>query len=385
MAMPGDADRGAFGGRSDSDDPYLIPAATKYGAPPSWSSAPPQSHINDDRLNVPNAPEPRGRGLAVVIVIVVALVGLGVAGVAGVVGAMALDAADRSAPDESWQEPAPTYGVPGPRGEIGDGVWKVGVVVHPGTYRVSAPIDQDVNGTGCQWTEYSGSCHSSETKVDWGVATAGLPVVELSATTEFESSGCGEWVPVDAATLFNKPDAPVVLPGGAWLIGEDFAPGVYRTALAVASGSEGGNCDLSIFAGASQSAEDVVDWDMWQAGRPILRLEAGQSFNSEGCVDWIPVDPETLFQREDAPSSIAPGIWLAGEDFVPGTYQATPTFGPESDSDYCFWAIAEAWDSSSQIGLGSDFSDEQGTRTVTVESSQRFESQGCGDWTREGT
>ena len=382
MALRGDAHERGLGGRSDSDDPYLIPPATEYGAPPSWSSGPPQPLMNYDRPNGPNAPKAGGRGLAVVIGVVIALVGLGIAGVAG---AMALNAVDRSAADESWQEPAPTYGVPGPRGEIGDGVWKVGVVVHPGTYRVSAPIDQDVNGNGCQWTEYSSSYHTSENKVDWGEATAGLPAVKLSATTEFESLGCGEWVPVDPATFFNNPDAPVGLPGGAWLIGEDFAPGVYRTALAVASESEGGSCDWSIFAGASQSADDVIDWQMWSAGRPILRLEVGQSFNSGGCGDWIPVDPETLFQRDDAPSSIAPGVWLAGEDFAPGMYQATPTFGPQEDSGFCFWAIGESWDSSSHIGLGADFSKEEGARTVTLESGQRFESAGCGEWKREGS
>jgi len=385
--MRGDAERGPLGGWSKSrPDPHETPDAFEYGLPPSSGSTPRPPHLDYNRPSGPGTPRRAGRGPAVLIVAVLAIAGL----VGAIVAALpALENADSASERDgsTGSNPQPTYGVADPGGEIHDGLWRVGIDIDPGTYRAAAPIERDRDGYGCYWTAYSGSDHSFENIVGSGVDITGLPALVLTGATEFESSGCGQLQRVDPATLFGNLDAPVGLPSGAWLIGEDFAPGVYRTAAEVSMTGDGGGsrCDWSIFTGASQAEEDLVDWGMVSGGRPILRLDAGQSFNSRGCGDWVPVDPAGLFQSDDAPRTIAEGVWFAGEDFAPGTYVANPTFGPENVYGYCYWAIAESWEAPAASGTSSDFSDKEGQRAVTLTVGQRFESEGCGDWKPQGS
>ena len=128
----------------------------------------------------------------------------------------------------------------------------------------------------------------------------------------------------------------------------------------------------------------MIDEDVKTAGRPIVLLEGGQSFSSDYCGDWVEVDPASLFQRTDAPETIPPGVWLAGEDFAPGRYEANPDIGASKWSPYCSWGTVEPWYSHSISDKDADFSDEEGPRTVTLTSGQLFSSDGCGDWTRQG-
>lgn len=291
-----------------------------------------------------------------------------------------------SPPAVTEDDPLPeiTYGVAGTEGQFGDGAYRVGVDVAPGTYRQASPVQQESAGDSCFWAIYPGSDHSVRASTDFGSATAGLPVLTLKESTELVSIGCGDWVPVDPATFFDKPDAPIGLPSGAWLIGDDFAPGVYRTVAAIDVPGRGYPCMWSFFTGASHAQNDLIDEGITLAGSPMVRLESGESFSSSYCGDWVSVDPASLFQRADAPATISPGVWFGGEDFEPGTYEATPDFSVSRPSPYCSWSTSDPWYSRSMSDKEFAFSDEEGTRTVTVSSGEQFSSDGCGDWTRVG-
>ncbi len=382
-------------------DPAPVPGRN-FGLPMSESASPEPAHPAELKVGRrPLAPLPPVKSDRRRLFFAAALAGVGIT-VAIVLGLIALGSKDRhgndaSAPppvvtDEASPSPvaddAPlpviTYGVAGPEGQFGDGAYRVGVDVEPGTYRQVTPIEQESDRDSCYWMIYPGNDHSVKASIDFGSATGGLPILTLKESTEVVTAGCGDWVPVDPTNFFNKPDAPVGLPSGAWLIGDDFAPGVYRTAAVIDLPGRGYPCMWSVYTGASHSNDDIIEEDITVAGSPMVRLETGESFSSSYCGDWVSVDPTSLFQRTDAPATIPPGVWFGGEDFAPGTYEATPDFSVPRPSPYCSWSTSNPWYSRTLEDQDFDFSDEEGTRTVILSPGELFSSDGCGDWTRRG-
>ena len=278
----------------------------------------------------------------------------------------------------------PSYGTLAADGAIGDGVWRVGQDAEAGLYRVTAPVQPTRSYLGCSWTTYSSDNHDYANVIDYAYYTSGRPIVDLVGAVEFESSHCGQWEPVDPATLFDNPDAPLAIPTGVWLVGEDVGPGVYRTAESLTFAEDYEACDWAAFDGATQAYDSEIESGYVSGGRPTVVLGVGQTFRSSQCGDWVSVDPSSFFQRSDAPSSFTPGVWIVGEDFEAGTYSTVVPFAPQDEYDYCYWNLSASWEDSVWDGIDADYSDDEGTRTVTLTTGQRFESDGCGDWERVG-
>jgi hypothetical protein len=79
--------------------------------------------------------------------------------------------------------------VPGPRRTFGDGIWRVGAEIDPGTYRASG-------GGDCYWARLAGFSGNLGDIISNGVGVP-HPVVTISSSdTGFESSSCGTWTRV---------------------------------------------------------------------------------------------------------------------------------------------------------------------------------------------
>ncbi|WP_129711100.1 hypothetical protein [Haloactinopolyspora alba] len=76
-----------------------------------------------------------------------------------------------------------------------------------------------------------------------------------------------------------------------------------------------------------------------------------------------------------AANTVSDGYWIVGTDMEPGTYRAV---GVSSD---CYWGIYTSGTNGSDI-LGNGLPG-GGNPQVTVEEGQDFESQRCGEWTKQ--
>ena len=97
-------------------------------------------------------------------------------------------------------QPVPGQEEPGgaPTGSFGPGTQLVGTDIQPGVYRAVIPEGSVM--TLCSWKRLSGLSGDSSDTITIDVATdpGAQVVVEIMATdVAFESSGCGEWQPVD--------------------------------------------------------------------------------------------------------------------------------------------------------------------------------------------
>lgn len=80
---------------------------------------------------------------------------------------------------------------PPPGATFGNGIWRVGVDIEPGTYRSSPATSV------CLWYRLSGFSGTFDEKIAGGSTTEGPQVVTIDPTDAgFDSSGCGAWTKV---------------------------------------------------------------------------------------------------------------------------------------------------------------------------------------------
>jgi hypothetical protein len=121
----------------------------------------------------------------------------------------------------------------------GDGTWRVGIDIQPGTYRAPGglpagpPYNWDNWSKACRWARLSGFGGTAAEKIGGtaaekiGVARSwsGPQIVRIAAgDAGFASSGCGTW------RLQSEPPVavPTAAPGdGTWRVGVDIQPGTY--------------------------------------------------------------------------------------------------------------------------------------------------------------
>jgi hypothetical protein len=76
-------------------------------------------------------------------------------------------------------------------------------------------------------------------------------------------------------------------------------------------------------------------------------------------------------------TSFGAGTYLAGRDFVAGTYRST---GPRAGDSFCYWAREHDASGESDATIASDLP--QGPAEVTINAGEYFESSNCQIWTR---
>ena len=76
-------------------------------------------------------------------------------------------------------------------------------------------------------------------------------------------------------------------------------------------------------------------------------------------------------------TSFGPGTYLAGRDFVAGTYRSA---GPEEGESFCYWARLSNASGNADAIIANDLP--QGPAEVTINAGEYFKSNSCQTWTR---
>lgn len=117
---------------------------------------------------------------------------------------MSIPASDPSSTPSSVPAPSSTR-PPGPATSFaGDGTFRVGVDIQPGTYRSEG-------GAACYWERLKGLSGNIEDMIANGVA--GPPVQILPSDFAFKTQACGSWSLASSGATTATP--PVALPSGA--------------------------------------------------------------------------------------------------------------------------------------------------------------------------
>jgi hypothetical protein len=151
-------------------------------------------------------------------------------------------------------------------GTFGDGIWRVGTAVQPGTYRTPG-------GPSCYWARLSGF-GSTDYVIENG-AGAGPQVATIDpGDLGFQSIGCGTW-------KLNAPAAPTVSPGdGTWRVGIDIVPGIYEVTV-----PEAGACYWARLFGFSGNS--IINNGIVTSGSAIVTVAPTDvGFRSSRCGNW---------------------------------------------------------------------------------------------------
>lgn len=171
--------------------------------------------------------------------------------------------------------PPPTGPAPGPAPEFvtfGDGTWRVGIDIPPGTYRLrSEPPGwcywERVSGFGGELDEILGN--------DLGFRTMVVTIAPTDAG--FVSDDCGRWSSDLSPLSPSAPGGP--FGDGTWIVGLDVEPGTWR-----APGGE--SCYWERLAAFSGRFSDIIANDFGGLG-PIVTIDASDAgFASEDCGVW---------------------------------------------------------------------------------------------------
>lgn len=195
----------------------------------------------------------------------------------------------------------------------------------------------------------------------WTLVTALCSAALLSAcTTEVRlQEGQPSETPASAS-----PTTSAAIPGdGTWTVGSDVQPGVY-----VADGGDG--CSWQRLSDPAAGPGDVTAQGLPLPHTAVAIMPDDAAFKTEGCGAWTALEDYSGPQATEVPGD---GIWIVGEDVVPGTYTA-------EGGDLCMWQRLKAFtpDLDSVIRMGGD-------PKVTVEAGDAaFLTTACGAWSRTG-
>jgi len=189
--------------------------------------------------------------------------------------------------------------------------------------------------------------------------TIGVGVVALVL-----ASGCSSAEPggEEAATPTpSETSATFAISGdGTWQVGADVQPGVY-----VAEG--GPSCEWRRLSGDDADQLEARGMNP----HPVVEiLDGDTAFTTEGCGGWAAFDDYTGPKATEIPGD---GVWVVGEDVVPGTYRA-------EGGSLCTWQRLSGFrpELSSVITMG-------GESRVTLEPGDAgFVTTDCGSWSKTG-
>ncbi|CAL9442424.1 hypothetical protein SUDANB58_02279 [Streptomyces sp. enrichment culture] len=157
----------------------------------------------------------------------------------------------------------------------GDGDFRVGTDIEPGTYRTTGNTD----GT-CYWERAEDASGELDSLLANDNVT-GTGYVTVKPTDKlFESSGCNDWEAVDPRAQ-GSPAVEMAGEGGMFRVGTDIAPGTYESA---------GNTDDSCYWERAKDAEHSIDSVIANdnaSGTAVVTIgSADRYFKTTGCQDW---------------------------------------------------------------------------------------------------
>ncbi|WP_445280375.1 hypothetical protein [Streptomyces sp. DSM 118148] len=157
----------------------------------------------------------------------------------------------------------------------GDGEFRVGSDIKPGTYRTTGNTDGM-----CYW-ERAEDASGEMDSILANDNVSGTSYVTVKAGDKlFKSNGCADWEAV-AAKAKGSPASSMDGDGGMFKVGADIAPGTYRSA---------GNSDGSCYWERAKDAEHGLDSIIANnnvKGTAVVTIAAGDAyFKTTGCGNW---------------------------------------------------------------------------------------------------
>lgn len=157
----------------------------------------------------------------------------------------------------------------------GDGDFRVGKDVKPGTYRTTGNTDDM-----CYWERAKDASGETDSLLANDNVT-GTSYVTVKPTDKlFKSSGCKDWEAVDPKAK-GSPASTADGDGGMFKVGTDLAPGTYRST---------GNTDDSCYWERTKDAEHGLDSIIANdnvSGTAVVTVKATDAyFKTTGCGDW---------------------------------------------------------------------------------------------------
>lgn len=157
---------------------------------------------------------------------------------------------------------------------------------------------------------------------------------------------------------------------GVWIVGDDIAPGTYRT-----DGALSGLCDAKRLSGFSGEPDDVIASEVGLEPF-IVTIEATDAgFSSENCDLWT---DDTTPRTSSPTAGFGYGYWSVGDEVEPGLWLNK---GP---GEWCAWQRLRgfSWESDDTIASGAPYE----TFTVRIDAGDRgfFANEFCAPFTYVG-
>ncbi|MFF4362508.1 hypothetical protein [Streptomyces sp. NPDC001604] len=157
----------------------------------------------------------------------------------------------------------------------GDGDFRVGSDVKPGTYRTTGNTDGM-----CYW-ERAKDAKGEMDSILANDNVRGTGYVTVKATDKlFKSNGCKDWEAVDAKAK-GTPAAGMAGDGGMFRVGSDIVPGTYRS-----TGNKDDSCYWERTKDADHSLHSIIANNN-VTGTAVVTISPGDAyFKTTGCGDW---------------------------------------------------------------------------------------------------
>lgn len=157
----------------------------------------------------------------------------------------------------------------------GDGDFRVGSDIKPGTYRTAGNSDGM-----CYWER----ARDAKGEMDSIIANdnvSGTSYVTVKATDRlFKSHGCKDWEAVDAKAK-GTPATRMKGDGGMFRVGADIKPGTYRS-----TGNSDGTCYWERAKDAGHSLGSIIANNN-VTGTAVVTISSSDGyFKTTGCQDW---------------------------------------------------------------------------------------------------
>jgi len=173
--------------------------------------------------------------------------------------------------------PPPPAPMPSPTvspGTFGDGTFRVGVDIPPGTYRATNPSQ------GCYWERLSGFSGEPGDIIANNFTDAPEVVTIAPGDVGFSSDGCGTWT-ADLSPVTSSPTSP--FGDGKFIVGTDIAPGTWRN-----SDSSAG-CYWARLSGLGGTFGDVIANEFSSSIQVVTIAPGDAGFESSDCGTWTKI------------------------------------------------------------------------------------------------
>lgn len=160
---------------------------------------------------------------------------------------------------------------PGPATSFGDGTFRVGIDIAPGTYRNSD------SSQGCYWERLSGFGGTLDEIIANNFTRARQVVTISPSDAGFSSEGCGQWSQ-ELSPITPSPTDP--FSDGIYIVGADIAPGLWRNS------DSSGFCYWARLSGFGGTLDEIIANRLSESIQTVRIAATDRGFETNGCGVW---------------------------------------------------------------------------------------------------